>query len=218
MNVTMLYSGGLDSTALLYHLLSQHYGVRCLGVDYGQRHRRELECAGTIAERAGSPFRVVNLQSLNPLLQGSSLTAPDVPVPDGHYTDQRMKITVVPNRNMIMLAVATGWAISSKDDAVAFAAHAGDHPIYPDCRPEFADALERAIDLCNWTTVKLLRPFIGKTKAEVVKIGAGCRAPLELTWSCYKGGNIHCGTCGTCVERKEAFELAQVPDPTRYLA
>ncbi len=129
-----------------------------------------------------------------------------------------MKATVVPNRNMILLALAAGWAISQKADAIAYAAHGGDHAIYPDCRPEFAEAMRHAIGLADWHRVELLRPFVTLTKADIVRRGAELGAPLGSTWSCYRGGARHCGRCGTCVERREAFALAGVPDPTDYEA
>ena len=216
MRTILIYSGGLDSTSLLYHLLKQGHQLRCLGVDYGQRHSKELASAERIASLAGVEFRTVDLTSLSPLFTTSALVNRGAEIPEGHYADETMKATVVPNRNMIMLAVAIGWAISTGSDSVAYAAHAGDHTIYPDCRPEFAEALDRAARLADWSPVRILCPFIDKTKADIVRIGVESGAPLELTWSCYKGMERHCGHCGTCVERREAFELAGVPDPTDY--
>jgi 7-cyano-7-deazaguanine synthase len=216
MNVVLIYSGGLDSTVLLYHLRNEGHEVRTLTVDYGQRHVREIESAGRIAERLGCEHRLADLRSITSLLGGSSLTSTEVQVPDGHYAEETMKATVVPNRNMIMLSVAAGWAIASKCDAVAFAAHSGDHAIYPDCRSEFADALAAAIRLADWHEVTLIRPFVALTKAEIVKKGAALGVQFADTWSCYKGGALHCGRCGTCIERREAFQLAGVDDPTAY--
>lgn len=127
-----------------------------------------------------------------------------------------MKVTVVPNRNMIMLSVAAGWAISQGFDQVAFGAHSGDHAIYPDCREEFAEAVDRAMSLADWHRVRLVRPFVRMTKADIVKRGADLHVPFQSTWSCYKGAAQQCGRCGTCVERREAFYLAGVVDPTDY--
>jgi 7-cyano-7-deazaguanine synthase len=127
-----------------------------------------------------------------------------------------MKTTVVPNRNMILLALATGHALSIGAQQVAYAAHSGDHAIYPDCRNEFADAMARAMALCDWSQVELYRPFVDWTKADIVRRGAELGVPFGQTWSCYKGGNKHCGRCGTCIERREAFDLAGVEDPTNY--
>jgi 7-cyano-7-deazaguanine synthase len=216
MKVVLIYSGGLDSTVLLYDLIAKGQEVRALSINYRQRHSQELACAAAITALVGVEHRVADLRSISTLLSGSSLTSPDVPVPDGHYAEDTMKATVVPNRNMIMLSVAAGWAISTKSDAVTFAAHGGDHAIYPDCRAEFADALDKAIQLADWHSVRLIRPFVGMTKADIAKRGAELRVPFEKTWSCYKGGTHHCGVCGTCVERREAFHLAGITDPTTY--
>ena len=212
--VVLCFSGGLDSTTLLYHLREQGREVLALSFDYGQRHRRELAVAARIASLAGVEHRVADLRSITSLLGGSSLTDPTVPLPHGHYTHESMKATVVPNRNMIMLAVAAGWAIARRAGFVAYAAHSGDHAIYPDCREEFARAMGEAISLADWHCVKLLRPFVGWDKARIVRRGMALAAPLHLTWSCYEGGEVHCGRCGTCVERREAFRLAGLPDPS----
>lgn len=216
--VVVSLSGGLDSTCLLFKMLRDGREPVALTVDYGQRHRREIAAARVIGERAGVDHRVVDLSGLATagILAGSSQTDQSIAVPEGHYTDESMKLTVVPNRNMLLLACAIAWAVSLKADGVAYAAHAGDHTIYPDCREEFAEAMARAAALCDWHPVALLRPFIGLTKADIVKLGSDLGAPLALTWSCYKGGERHCGKCGTCVERREAFALAGVGDPTEY--
>jgi len=216
-NVLVIYSGGLDSTVLLYHYKAQGCNVRALGVDYGQRHVVELEFARRNCEALDIPFTVADLRSLAALLPGSSQTSSDVEVPEGHYASESMKVTVVPNRNMIMLAVAAGHAIAHKCETVAFAAHNGDHAIYPDCRSEFVEQLGKALALCDWLPVTLDSPFVTWTKSEIVAYGAKLGVHFENTWSCYKGGrNGHCGKCGTCVERREAFALAGVPDPTYY--
>lgn len=216
MKIVAIVSGGMDSVTLAHALKDEGHAVSALTVDYGQRHRKEIAFAAACAARLGAEHRVADLRALLPLLGGSSLTDDAVPVPDGHYAEESMKATVVPNRNMILLAVAAGWAISLKADAVAYAAHAGDHAVYPDCRPEFADAVARALTLCDWRPVKLLRPFVGMSKADIVTAGSAMGVPYAETWSCYKGRDRHCGQCGTCVERREAFALAGVPDPTEY--
>jgi 7-cyano-7-deazaguanine synthase len=218
-NVVLTLSGGLDSTTLLWKLLKDGHRVRCLSVDYGQRHRKELLAAAEIARLAGVEHRVADLSGLRGLFAGSSQTSPDMPVPEGHYAEESMKQTVVPNRNMVLLSLAGAWAVSTKSEAVAYAAHAGDRVIYPDCRPEFAEAVADCLRLCDWHSVKLLRPFLYPqplSKADIVRLGTRLEAPLHRTWSCYAGGEVHCGRCGTDVERKEAFRLAQVPDPTKY--
>ena len=212
----LIYSGGLDSTVLLYKLLSEGYEPLCLSVDYGQRHRREIYSAGTICENLGLSHKIVNLCSLNDLLSSSALTNQNLEVPEGHYTDSSMKATVVPNRNMVLLSLGIAWAVNEKAESVSYAAHAGDHTIYPDCRPEFVKAMEEASRLCDWHEVKLETPFLNMSKTEIVALGSSLSVPFEATWSCYKGGEKHCGKCGTCVERIEAFKDSGVADPTEY--
>jgi len=216
MKTVLIYSGGLDSTVLLYHLLNEGHEVHTLSVNYGQRHACELSYAAEISQMAASSHKMAALSSIQPLLAGSSLTSPEIEVAEGHYTEASMRSTVVPNRNMILLAVATGHALSMGAEKVAYAAHSGDHTIYPDCRNEFADAMAEAIRLCDWKTVELIRPFVDLTKADIIRRGIQLNVPFEKTWSCYKGGKVHCGRCGTCIERREAFDLANHKDPTSY--
>jgi 7-cyano-7-deazaguanine synthase len=216
MKALVLFSGGLDSTVLATQLKAEGAETRLLSIDYGQRHARELKRAEQIAQALELAHQVLRLPDLGPLLGGSSLTDEKVELPEGHYAEESMKATVVPNRNMILLALAGGHALSIGFDTIAYAAHAGDHTIYPDCRPEFADAMETALGLADWKKLSLHRPFVHLSKTDLVKKGAELGAPLHLTWSCYAGREIHCGKCGTCVERKEAFALAKIPDPTEY--
>ena len=216
----VLVSGGLDSVTLAHLLTAEGWQLTALSFDYGQRHRRELEYAARAASRLGAPHHVVDLTSVTALLGGSALTDSRVDVPDGHYTDESMKATVVPNRNAIMLSVAVGAAVAAGAEAVACAMHAGDHPIYPDCRPEFVLAFESLSRLANdgfaVDGFRVVTPFLHDTKADIVGRGSELGVPFADTWSCYKGGPRHCGTCGTCVERREAFLLAEVADPTEY--
>ena len=213
-------SGGLDSVTLAHELSAQGAELTLLSFDYGQRHARELRCAAACGERLGAPFHVVDIGSVGALLSGSALTDPSVDVPDGHYTDLSMRATVVPNRNAIFLSIATGLAVALGAGTVATAVHAGDHPIYPDCRPEFVDAFDRLARVANEgfgdAGLQVVAPFLHLDKSEVVARGARLGVPFEQTWSCYRGGDIHCGRCGTCVERREAFVLAGVDDPTPY--
>lgn len=211
----VIFSGGLDSTTLLYWCRNQGHHVRALSIDYGQRHVRELTAARRIAGLAGVEHRVVDLTHLRPLLAGSSQTD-DIPVPDGHYADATMAQTVVPNRNAIMLAVAAAWAISTESNTVAYAAHAGDHPVYWDCRPDFVRAQQELYRLAKPSPISIWAPFLGLTKTMIVTRAVELHVPYEETYSCYRGDEIHCGSCGTCVERREAFQLAGVPDPTVY--
>tara|TARA_B100001093_G_scaffold242919_1_gene232723 strand:- start:452 stop:1108 length:657 start_codon:yes stop_codon:yes gene_type:complete len=216
MKAVVLFSGGLDSTVLARQLIQQKASVRLLSIDYGQRHEKELEHSSFIAKELKVPHRILTLPNLADILGGSSLTDPNIELPEGHYAEESMKATVVPNRNMILLALAAGYALSVDFDTIAYAAHAGDHTIYPDCRPAFADAMETALSLADWKNLDLHRPFVNLSKADLVKKGMELGAPLHLSWSCYAGRKLHCGKCGTCVERKEAFAIAKVPDPTEY--
>lgn len=217
MKIVLIYSGGLDSTVLLYQLRKENHQVSALSVHYGQRHhRRELDAARRLCELNGIEHRVADLSGIAPLLAGSSLTDLSIPIPEGHYEEESMKSTVVPNRNMILLSLATAWAISLKADCVAYAAHGGDHAIYPDCRETFVRALDQAIRLADWHEIYLYCPFVKMTKGDIVRLGAPLGVPFGETWSCYQGGDLHCGRCGTCLERREAFHLAGVPDPTHY--
>ncbi len=212
-----VYSGGMDSTAMLYRMRELGIEIKgALSVNYGQKHFKELEVAASYCRELGIQHKVADLSGLQDLFGKSSLTNSDEDVPEGHYEEDQMKSTVVPNRNMILLATATAWAVSLEAEAVAYAAHGGDHAIYPDCREEFASALDKAIRLCDWSKVFLYRPFVRSNKAEIAALGARLGAGLEKTWSCYKGGELHCGRCGTCVERREAFYLAGVEDRTPY--
>jgi 7-cyano-7-deazaguanine synthase len=208
-------SGGLDSVTLAHKVAAERTLARLVSFDYGQRHKKELEYAHRCATRLMVPHDVVDIAAVGCLLTGSALTSGGA-VPDGHYAEETMRVTVVPNRNAIMLAVAFGVAAAERADAVAAAVHGGDHFIYPDCRPAFVDAFEamqrHALD--GLARISFYTPFL--RKADIVREGAKLGVPFAETWSCYKGGALHCGRCGTCVERREAFHLADVEDPTSY--
>lgn len=216
----VIASGGLDSTVLAYWLAQRGAELTLLSFDYGQRHRVELEYAAEIARLLDCPHEIVDLAMLGRLLNGSALTDADVPVPDGHYTDESMRATIVPNRNAIMLDIAVSLAVVRNADVVAFGAHAGDHAVYPDCRPEFVKRYAWSARVANDGLLnddfEILAPFITQSKTDIVRIGAAFRVPFEKTWSCYRGGTTHCGMCGTCTERKEAFQQNGIPDPTNY--
>jgi len=218
--VVVVASGGLDSAVLL-RLMQTWAGpeghARALSIDYGQRHLREIGYAHKFCAQGGIPHKVVYLSALGGILTGSSQTDPTIPVPEGHYEDESMKTTVVPNRNMIILSVAIGYAIAEECSFVACGAHAGDHAIYPDCRPSFLWGMDHMATICHYTPIHVLAPFLELTKAQIVSLGVALQVPFEDTWSCYNSGPIHCGKCGTCVERREAFELAGVTDPTKYM-
>lgn len=217
MDTIVICSGGLDSVSLAHKVAGEGTLRGLLSFDYGQRHVKEVEFAAACARRLGVPHKVVDISGVGAALSGSALTD-DVDVPDGHYAEETMKITIVPNRNAIMLAIAFGMAAAEKAEAVAAAVHGGDHFIYPDCRPGFVEAFQAMQDraLEGVAEVQLYTPFLAGSKADIVTEGAKWGTPFAETWSCYKGGDVHCGRCGTCVERREAFHLAGVADPTAY--
>lgn len=217
MRVVVCLSGGLDSTVLLMHHLAAGDQVHAISFDYGQRHRRELKAAEAVADSYSVPLTVVRVDLA--AVSTSALTGHG-DIPHGHYEHDSMKQTVVPSRNSTFVCIASALALSQGFDAVSIAAHAGDHAIYPDCRPVWIDAMAQAVRLGNWDAERfqLLAPFATMSKADIVRLGAQIGAPFGLTWSCYEGGTIHCGCCGTCVERREAFEIAGVQDQRIFRA
>jgi 7-cyano-7-deazaguanine synthase len=217
MKTIVICSGGLDSVSLAYKVAVENTLHSLLSFDYGQRHKKELDYAARCAVALGVPHQIIDITTIGASLTGSALTD-DIDVPDGHYAEESMKVTVVPNRNAIMLAIAFGVAAAQDADAVATAVHGGDHFIYPDCRPGFINAFQamqnQALD--GYASVQLYTPFVNRSKGDIVTAGAAVNTPFADTWSCYKGGALHCGRCGTCVERREAFALADIADPTAY--
>jgi len=211
----VILSGGLDSTTLVYDLVHDGYDVQALSFNYGQKHVKEVDYALTTAVRLGLQHFTLNVSGISQLIR-SALTTVSMDVPNGHYTDASMRRTIVPNRNAIMLSIAYGHAVSIGADIVATAVHAGDHAIYPDCRLNFIHALTAAFMTGNQSSITIYTPYIGMTKSDIVKRGEQLEVPWDDTWSCYNGRELHCGTCGTCVERREAFELANVQDTTGY--
>ena len=216
MKVCVLLSGGMDSVTVLYEAMRSHEVVACLSFDYGSKHNaKEIPFAKLHAERHGIPHHVVELDFMDKLFK-SDLLKSGGDIPEGHYAEESMKQTVVPFRNGIMLAVATGFAESVEAEGVVIAAHSGDHAIYPDCREPFMQAMGDAMQHGTYVDIELLRPFIDSDKAAIAKRGVELGIDFTETWSCYKGGDVHCGVCGTCVERREAFQLADLEDPTAY--
>jgi 7-cyano-7-deazaguanine synthase len=215
-------SGGMDSVTMLYAMVKNlRLTPLVLSFYYGQKHNKELGFAKEHARELGLQWKQINLDMLSDLLDRSTLVAADKPVPDGHYADEVMKQTVVPNRNMMMMAIAAAACVNIGGSDLGVGMHAGDHPIYPDCRPVFVEWMQDTIILANEGFIhrdfSVYAPFINVGKHEIVATGMDLGVPYERTWSCYKGDKHHCGTCGTCVERKEAFQLAGVDDPTTYV-
>jgi 7-cyano-7-deazaguanine synthase len=213
MRAVLILSGGVDSATLLFKMLAEGYQVFALTFDYGQRHRKEIDCARRLAQAARIPHRTVDLTSIAGLLGDSALLG-GKEVPSCHYTEEAARQTIVPNRNMIMLSVAAGYAEAKDIPEIFYAAHRNDATIYPDCREEFVEALGHAIRLATaWNPVSLRAPFVKMTKAEIVRLGLALDVPYELTWSCYRGGDRPCRRCPTCIEREEAFALNKARDP-----
>ncbi len=215
MKTLVICSGGLDSVTLAHKIADEHELIGLIAFDYGQRHKKELAYAEKCAKTLNVAYDIIDISAVGALLSGSALTD-DVDVPDGHYAEDSMKLTVVPNRNAIMLTIAYGIASSRGADAVATAVHGGDHFIYSDCRPDFAKSFQTMQDFALDEHIKLYTPFIDISKAGIAAQSAEFNVPVIDTWSCYKGGENHCGRCGTCVERIEAFHIANIPDPTKY--
>lgn len=217
MKTILICSGGLDSVVLAYKTAKEHRLQKLISFNYGQRHQKELDYAAMAGADLGVQHQIIDISGVGQVLTGSALTD-NVDVPDGHYAEDSMKQTIVPNRNAIMLTIAYGVACAEGAELVGTAVHGGDHFIYPDCRPDFVRSFEamQQYALEDVAEIKLYTPFLELSKAQIVEEGAKLGVPFEKTWSCYKGGEIHCGRCGTCVERQEAFHLAGVEDPTVY--
>lgn len=213
-NSAIIVSGGMDSITLLY----DHKDEIALGIsfDYGSNHNaREIPFAKMHCERLGIKHITINLDFMHQYFKSSLLDGAEA-IPEGHYADDNMKSTVVPFRNGIMLAIAIGIVESNNLDQVFIANHGGDHTIYPDCRPEFINAIDAAATAGTYNNVKVIAPYTKITKSDIARIGKRLGIDYAETWSCYKGGEVHCGKCGTCVERKEALAEAGIEDKTIY--
>lgn len=216
LKVVVLCSGGMDSVVALHKAAREHDVVAVLSFDYGSKHNhRELPFARLHAGNLGIPQTTIPLDFMGELFESHLLNGGGE-IPKGHYEEENMKQTVVPFRNGIMLAVAAGFAECRGAEGVIISAHSGDHAIYPDCRERFMLSMADAMMLGTYAEILLVRPFIGITKAGIAREGAALGVDFSKTWSCYAGGEVHCGECGTCVERREAFLLAGIGDPTVY--
>ena len=211
----LILSGGMDSVTLLYDY--QERIALAISFDYGSNHNaREIPFARMHCERLGISHHVIPLDFMTTYFRSSLLSGAD-DIPEGHYADENMKSTVVPFRNGIMLAIATGMAETNDLSYVMMANHGGDHTIYPDCRPDFVEAFDAAAHAGTFNGVHLLSPYCHMTKSQIAARGHELGINYAETWSCYKGGDKHCGRCGTCIERKEALAEAGIPDPTDYV-
>lgn len=216
MKSLVVYSGGLDSTTALYWAKEQYKEVEAITFDYGSKHNETeygyacLQCA-----KLGVKLTRINLDFINRYFK-SDLLKSGGDIPEGYYTAENMKSTVVPFRNGIMLSIAAGFAESNNCDVIILGNHSGDHAIYPDCRPEFIKGIKEAIYQGTEKHIEVVSPFCNMSKSDIVRVGTELGVDFGLTYSCYKGGEKHCGKCGTCQERKEAFEQAGVIDTTEY--
>ena len=213
--VVVIYSGGMDSFTVLHKAVKAGHDVYALSFNYGQRHVKELECAAKVCQELGIKHKIVDISAINQLLAGSSLTD-DIDIPEGHYAADNMKSTVVPNRNMILLSLAVGYAVSIGASQVYYGAHSGDHFIYPDCRPEFVQKMHDVCQIANYDAVDIVSPYLSQTKIEILADGIAMGLDYAKTWTCYNGREKACGKCGSCQERLEAFNLNNITDPLTY--
>ena len=221
LNVVASISGGIDSSTLLYYLKAQPVigVVKAITFNYGQKLEREIKAALEISSCLGVDCKVIDISNIQSLLTKSALIGKDVEIPEvpetaEHY--ETLKVTIVPNRNTIFLSLAVAYAVNLDYDAVAYAAHWSDKGVYPDCTVEFVEAFEKAMQIGNDRPIKIIAPFLRINKTEIVRRGHKLGVPYLLTWSCYKGGKVHCGVCSSCRERKGAFKETNIPDPTLY--
>lgn len=213
--VVVIYSGGMDSFTLLNEVHRSGKEIYALSFDYGQRHKKELHYAARVCQKQNIHHKVVNISAINDLIGGSSLTD-DIEVPEGHYEDENMQQTVVPNRNMILLSLATGYAVSLGIEEVYYGAHGGDHMIYPDCRPEFVEKMNNVCEIANYQKVMICTPYLNINKIDILTKGLAMNLDYSDSWTCYNGREKACGKCGACQERLEAFSMNQVNDPLCY--
>lgn len=214
--VVVIYSGGMDSFTVLNRAIGDGHEVYALSFNYGQRHVKELDVAARAAAKLGVSHKIVDITAVNSLLGGSSLTSTDESIPEGHYAEDSMKSTVVPNRNMILLSLAIGYAVSLEANAVYYGAHSGDHAIYPDCRPEFVKRMNDVSLIANYEPVSIEVPYLDNDKAQILAEGLAMGLDYADTWTCYNGREKACGKCGACVERLEAFAANNATDPLPY--
>lgn len=210
----IILSGGMDSTTLMHY--QKERIALAISFHYGSNHNeREIECARWQCKSLGIEHIVIPLGFMAEYFKSSLLSGGDA-IPKGDYDGENMKSTVVPFRNGIMLSVACGLAESRGLKHVMMANHGGDHAIYPDCRPEFARAMSEAMKAGTFDGITLIDPFTNITKGDIAILGKKLGVDYSHTYSCYCGDEKHCGECGTCRERKQAFEEAGIEDPTEY--
>ena len=215
MKTVLILSWWLDSTTLLYRLISEWKEVLAISFDYGQRHKKELDYAAKTCAKLGIPHQVVDLSSITGLINNSCLTG-EVSVTDGEYYEESMKLTVVPNRNSILANIAIAYAINIEADEISLWVHSGDHHIYPDCRPLFIEALRDLAQVCDYRRIGVYTPYLQADKRDILLDGVKFWVDYGSTWTCYKGSELACWVCGSCNERLAAFKEAGLSDPLRY--
>ena len=212
----VIYSGGMDSYTVLHRALREGLDVHALSFDYGQRHARELEVAERVCRELGVPHQVVDIRAIHGLIDGSALTDAGRELPEGDYGEENLTATVVPNRNMILLALAIAKAVNIGAGRVDYGAHGGDHVLYPDCRPEFVERMNAVAGIANFDPVMIHAPYLRASKAEILADGLAMGLDYGQTWTCYRGGRLACGRCGSCRERLAAFAANGATDPLGY--
>ena len=213
--VVVIFSGGMDSFTVLNMAVKQNFDVYALSFDYGQRHKKELDYASMACKKLNVKHKIIDISAINELIGGSSLTS-DIDVAEGHYEQESMLTTVVPNRNMILLSMAVGYAVSLGANKVYYGAHSGDHAIYPDCRPEFVERMNDVCAIANYEAVEIVTPFLHASKIAILTAGLEMGLDYGQTWTCYNGRDLACGKCGACQERLEAFAENGSTDPLEY--
>ena len=190
--IVVIFSGGMDSFTVLNKTIQKGYEVFALSFNYGQRHVKELECAKEICAKLNVAHKIVDISAINQIIGGSALTD-NIEVPEGHYESESMKQTIVPNRNMILLSMAVGYAVSIEAEKVYYGAHSGDHAIYPDCRPEFVEKMNAVCQIANYEAVEIVTPYLYKTKIAILTDGLAMGLDYSATWTCYNGREKACG-------------------------
>lgn len=212
----VIYSGGMDSYTVLHRALNEGLTVHALSFDYGQRHARELTTARNVCQQLEVPHQVVDIRAIHGLIDNSALTNDTVAMPEGDYAADNLRATVVPNRNMILLSLAIAKAVNIGAQRVDYGAHGGDHILYPDCRPEFVQAMNLVSGIANFEPVTIHAPYLQSTKAEILRDGLAMGLDYRDTWTCYEGRELACGNCGSCRERLAAFSANHATDPLAY--
>ena len=215
-SVLVVYSGGLDSYTLLNKAMKKFDRIEAITFNYGQKHNKEIEYAKSNCVELNIKHEVVNLDLEN-ILAGSALVG-DIDIPEGNYDKEKMKQTIVPNRNMIMISVAASLVIKNDIEYLWYAAHSGDHEIYPDCRPEFIDKMAAVLEICDYHKIKFEAPFQNLSKSEIVATGLSMDLDYSKTWTCYEGKEKPCGKCSACLERALSFEANNTEDPLNVVS